>query len=375
MELKGPSIPVVNLLKDRGNVLFKEDNISSAALHYKLALKFLCFLGVTPLSDQPMASSLAFSTILNLAFYELKLSHYTTDVLYCTFVLTFEPSNVKALYRRGSASKHLNSLTKTLEDFESALKIDTSNKDVNRELLSLVDQLAINLNGKRVALQFEPLAINKRGENYVSSPDVVAECVVPCKVEDHLCRLSGSHIADLGADPVNLVTSPEVMDCVTNNCRPSLPVESESSIKGSNDTSPCTISTSEHSKFVFTNKKHAHKRLQLSSHADNNLMLGRNIEFFHPRSGAVLRVRPLNHKTSIQSGTLHDVMSWEAAVPTSVPLEELSQSKEATVPNFGPSPEMTTSNSVYADDELPQEESFVRIYKKKRVFSNTSYAS
>ncbi|XP_074301366.1 peptidyl-prolyl cis-trans isomerase FKBP62-like [Silene latifolia] len=141
MELGVPSISNIHLAKDRGNSLYREGNFILAARHYTRALKVVLFLGLPPVHDQPVATSLCLSLVLNLAGCELKLSQYNQACCYCTFVLSFDPSNDKALYRRGLAFKHLNLLDKALNDFEHALKFDPQNKDVNRELHYVADLL------------------------------------------------------------------------------------------------------------------------------------------------------------------------------------------------------------------------------------------
>ncbi|XP_074267366.1 uncharacterized protein LOC141590697 [Silene latifolia] len=123
MELGVPSISNVHLVKDRGNSLFREGNFVLAARHYTQALKLVRFLGLPPIHDQPVATSLCLSLVLNLAGCQLKLSQFNRVCCYCTFVLSFDPSNVKALYRRGLAFKHLNFLNKALDDFEHVVKL------------------------------------------------------------------------------------------------------------------------------------------------------------------------------------------------------------------------------------------------------------
>ncbi|XP_074271420.1 peptidyl-prolyl cis-trans isomerase FKBP62-like [Silene latifolia] len=162
MELGVPSIS--NLVKDRGNSLFREGDFVLAARHYTQAIKLVCFLGLPPAHDQAVATSLCLSFVLNLAVCELKLSHYNQVCCYCTFVLSFDTTNVKALYRRGLAFKHLNLLSEAIDDFQHAVKFEPHHNDVNRELLSVADLLPLNVNGKRVAYPFNPLASDKKGE-------------------------------------------------------------------------------------------------------------------------------------------------------------------------------------------------------------------
>ncbi|XP_074296595.1 70 kDa peptidyl-prolyl isomerase-like [Silene latifolia] len=124
----------VGLLKDKGNIFFKMGVVPLAYFHYKIALKFLLLMG-TPINyDKPSATCLALSLFLNLAACDLKTPDYEQVSWYCTLILYVDPSNVKALYRRGLAFKHLNILPKAVADFECALKINPHNKDISREL-------------------------------------------------------------------------------------------------------------------------------------------------------------------------------------------------------------------------------------------------
>ncbi|XP_074306339.1 peptidyl-prolyl cis-trans isomerase FKBP62-like [Silene latifolia] len=168
MNMGDPSIYNIYMMKDRGNSLFKEGNLSLAVSLYKQALQFFCFLGIPCTRDQQTATSLALSLVLNLAACELKLSHYNQAWCYCNLILNFDLCNVKAFYRRGLAFQKLHFLVEALDDFEHALKLDQNNKDVARELHYVVDCLALKPNGKRAAYLFDPLRQNKQIKAYCS---------------------------------------------------------------------------------------------------------------------------------------------------------------------------------------------------------------
>ncbi|XP_074302777.1 uncharacterized protein LOC141634541 [Silene latifolia] len=188
MSLGEPSVSSIQLMKDRGNSLFKNGNVSLASSLYKQALNFLCFVGFLPCCDQRATSSLALSLVLNLAICELKNSQYDLACRYCKFVLHFEPSNVKTLYQRALAFKHLNQLKAAQEDFEHVLHLDPQNLEASRELVVVADRLVVNPNGKRVALSFDPLGYVTKSKKPllcvdVADKTVAASCRTSCSSE------------------------------------------------------------------------------------------------------------------------------------------------------------------------------------------------
>ncbi|XP_074266831.1 uncharacterized protein LOC141590119 [Silene latifolia] len=157
-ELRDPALTSVFKLKERGNCIFKESNHLLAFSYYKQAIKFLCLIDIPSTSEQQScATSPTISLILNLAACEIKLSHFAEAWFYCNLVLICDHCNVKARYRMGLSSKNLNLFNEALEDFEAALKLDPKNKDITRELHSMVDCIAQNLSCKQVGYQFDPL--------------------------------------------------------------------------------------------------------------------------------------------------------------------------------------------------------------------------
>ncbi|XP_074289863.1 uncharacterized protein LOC141615381 [Silene latifolia] len=164
MSMGEPYVYTIHMIKDRGNSLFKDGNFSLAGSLYKFALEFFCFIAIPPSQDQPLATSLALSLVLNLAACELKLFHYNETRCFCNLVLNFDPSNVKALYRRGFALKNLNLFAEAFNDLQFALKLDPKNKEVARELSCVTECLLLNPNGKRVACPFDSLGKDRKGK-------------------------------------------------------------------------------------------------------------------------------------------------------------------------------------------------------------------
>ncbi|KAH9610251.1 hypothetical protein KSS87_001301 [Heliosperma pusillum] len=237
--------------------------------------------------------------------------------------------------------------------------------------VNLLKDRALNLNGKRVGYPFDPLASNKKGKSHVPCHEVTSKGTTCSEAGDVSCNTKVSMIADLGHAEDESSASSEETDHINGTC-PSLSTSSDGSDGSIDSNHSSASSSSDPNNFIFTNKNHAYKKLHLSAQDYNSLLHGKNMEFFHPRSGAILRVRPLAPKNSTQTGTLHDNMSWEAAVPTSNPL-----STDEVVPIFAYPPEehLKTDCGLSKTVELVQEEVILQIDKKKRLSLDSSSAS
>ncbi|XP_074271525.1 70 kDa peptidyl-prolyl isomerase-like [Silene latifolia] len=150
MQTKGSPIPKIKDLKDKGNNLYKQNCFGAAASCYDEACKLLSLVvGMENSYDTNTLSELAVSLNLNLAACALKLFEHEASKDHCSIVLSFFPTNVKALFRRGLAFMKLNKFLEAKSDLEAALLVEPRNKDILRELCVVKDCLAINLNGKR----------------------------------------------------------------------------------------------------------------------------------------------------------------------------------------------------------------------------------
>ncbi|KAH9615278.1 hypothetical protein KSS87_006355 [Heliosperma pusillum] len=332
------------LMKDRGNSLFKQKKISIAGCHYRQALKFLCFVGLLPSSDREANFSLALSLVLNLAACELKLSHFDLASRYCKFVLHFEHSNVKALYRRGLAYKELNLLKDAHDDFEQVLKLDLNNSEARREILVVADILAVNINGKRAASMSEPLGYVSKGKKPLLSEDVVdksfqASCSSSSCNTDQMSTDEISNQKSTVSDTIFEVDTPPVAENMDHT------------------TSFVSEKSAKHS---FSNKKHAKNKLHISAQVYDNLMVGKDISFFHAGLLSYMRVRPLIPKNSIQTGTPHEDISRVAEVPPSPSLSKEQVEHLTIIPD---------------NATVIQEEVAFQITKKKRISSEVSQVS
>lgn len=67
------------------------------------------------------AKELARSCTLNLSSCTLNLQDYAACITHCNTVLSEEPANVKALYRRGQAYLHTQRLSAAVQDLQQAM--------------------------------------------------------------------------------------------------------------------------------------------------------------------------------------------------------------------------------------------------------------
>jgi len=87
----------------------------------------------------PLKRELVSSLKNNLAAVHLQngSSNWNTVIELCSQVLALDPSNVKALYRRGVAYLELDEFTKARRDFQSAKILDPTNEVIATKLAAV----------------------------------------------------------------------------------------------------------------------------------------------------------------------------------------------------------------------------------------------
>ena len=116
--------------KDRGTRLYKEGSVSGAAVCYSRAAQYV--IPIKPGTEK--RETLRVALLLNLAACQLKLGQNSHVVDNCSRVLAREPSNVKALFRRGVASKNIGDLDQAWEDLLAARRLEPGNRAVQEQL-------------------------------------------------------------------------------------------------------------------------------------------------------------------------------------------------------------------------------------------------
>ena len=129
-------------LKEEGTAFFSAKKFKEAAKKYQDAAEMLAdeeeVKDELPDDERPLYAS----CWTNAAMCHLKLSAWSDVVSTCTKALVVEPSNIKALFRRGTARMKLGLLDLAKSDLMEAYKLEPANKDVRRKIQELKDAVA-----------------------------------------------------------------------------------------------------------------------------------------------------------------------------------------------------------------------------------------
>lgn len=134
-------IEAAGLKKEEGNALFKAGKYVKAAKRYEKAAKYIEYDTNFSEEEKKQSKALKVSCNLNNAACKLKLNEYKQAEKLCTKVLEIETTNVKALYRRAQAYRHLADLDLAEVDLKKALEIDPNNRDVKLEYKVLKEKM------------------------------------------------------------------------------------------------------------------------------------------------------------------------------------------------------------------------------------------
>jgi len=124
------------LEKDEGNKYFKAGDNAKAGYHYHCALMYVKGLHNVGESDLKKVNEIKISCENNLAAVHTKEGKHLKVIPCCTRVLAIDPSNVKALYRRGKAYLE-EDLDKAETDLKKAAELDPADKAIHKELVLL----------------------------------------------------------------------------------------------------------------------------------------------------------------------------------------------------------------------------------------------
>ena len=127
-------------LKEEGNALFKEDDLSKAARSYRKGINRLKPLNRNNTGDE-QAKALLISLQNNLSMVCFKQNKLKLSRDVATQALEVDRENVKALYRRAVAQRKLGNIKEARDDLKQALKYDANNVAVRKELISIKKEL------------------------------------------------------------------------------------------------------------------------------------------------------------------------------------------------------------------------------------------
>ncbi|GAX84618.1 hypothetical protein CEUSTIGMA_g12039.t1 [Chlamydomonas eustigma] len=122
--------------RKQGNELFAQGKHQEALGKYSMSLSYLDedFLMQLEGLYLDKAHEVKVPVHLNMAACQLQIEDYHTAIYNCSEVLTLQPGNVKALYRRGRARHMLSQTEEALKDLEDALKRSPKDAAVLGEL-------------------------------------------------------------------------------------------------------------------------------------------------------------------------------------------------------------------------------------------------
>jgi peptidylprolyl isomerase len=113
-------------LKESGTLHFQNKKFNDALKDYEEAAEL-----IEAVTD---SKPLWITCKLNSALAAINLIDYPSAISFSTQVLKSDPTNVKALYRRGLARNHSGLPEEALEDLNKALELDVDNKAVKIEI-------------------------------------------------------------------------------------------------------------------------------------------------------------------------------------------------------------------------------------------------
>jgi len=127
-------------IKAVGTEYFKKNQYLLAKEKYEKAISYL--EDDIP-SDEEKNQLQASKNLLlsNISLCDLKLNNFTNVIKDTTSLLSFEPRNTKALYRRAQAHHKLKDYELAINDLNSALKFEPNNSDIKTELANVQHSL------------------------------------------------------------------------------------------------------------------------------------------------------------------------------------------------------------------------------------------
>ncbi|KAK0178487.1 hypothetical protein PV327_007375 [Microctonus hyperodae] len=135
----------IPILREKGNVLFKEKNYKAAADTYASAIGILeqLMLAEKPRDEEWLnLNKMKNPLLLNYSQCKLLNKEYYDVIEHCTTVLETEPDNMKALYRRGKAHIGAWNETEAIRDLKRVAELDsTLSAVVNKELQTLANAI------------------------------------------------------------------------------------------------------------------------------------------------------------------------------------------------------------------------------------------
>ncbi|XP_048501615.1 uncharacterized protein LOC125497939 [Beta vulgaris subsp. vulgaris] len=263
------SLDLVKSWKEEGNSCYSHGDINDALECYGFASVMLSLIFLEE-KDATSFCELAFYILLNLAACFLKINEFDQVGLLCSIVLSFDPCNVKALFRRARASVGIGRYDLAHWDLLQASKIDPSNKEIAKKL-NEVHSLFIKQKDHPVGLGVDPLTTRKKMKGKHQEED---ECSTKVKegVNSEIQNLLQESVVK---DQVVCEEKDVKIECINESV-------SDSKIRNPNQAEP---------KYRFVNRRRPGSSLQLSKNITQLLREGKSVQLYNPKSGSYVVVR------------------------------------------------------------------------------------
>ncbi|XP_033823643.1 peptidyl-prolyl cis-trans isomerase FKBP4 [Periophthalmus magnuspinnatus] len=116
------------IVKEKGTQYFKEGKYKQASVQYKRIVLWLEHESGLQEEDEKKAKALRLAAHLNLAMCYLKIQEPSHALDSCDKALELDPTNEKALFRRGEALFAMKEFDRAKDDFQKVIQLYPSNK-------------------------------------------------------------------------------------------------------------------------------------------------------------------------------------------------------------------------------------------------------
>ncbi|XP_038561952.1 peptidyl-prolyl cis-trans isomerase FKBP4 isoform X2 [Micropterus salmoides] len=124
----GEKLEQSSIVKEKGTQYFKEGKYKQASVQYKRIVSWLEHESGLSEEDEKKAKALRLAAHLNLAMCFLKLQESNQALESCDKALELDPSNEKALFRRGEALFGMKEFDRARDDFQQVIQLYPANK-------------------------------------------------------------------------------------------------------------------------------------------------------------------------------------------------------------------------------------------------------
>lgn len=127
---------ILKIIKESGNHFYRKGEFANSAHKYKKCTRYYRHFKdvITDETELKRLEEVQLMNLTNLAATELKMELYDDVRLTCNEAIALEQNNVKALYRRGIANVKLCNYENAVNDLNEALRLETGNREVLKEL-------------------------------------------------------------------------------------------------------------------------------------------------------------------------------------------------------------------------------------------------